>query len=106
MKTNYLLCLCLIACFCSCKNTTKQTQADNQTSDSIEMQEVIKQLPELVSEELFLKGKEPFGEVIELKGKQIIADTVIFKIMEAEGIIKDDKFFFTNQRKLPAFSPS
>ena len=103
MKVNHLFFLCFITCLFSCKNTAKQTSVETQTEDSVEVRITEKQLPELVAEELFLKGKEPFGEIIELKGKQIIADTVIFKIMGAEGIIKDNKLFLKTSRNLLLF---
>ena len=104
MKQHFLFYLCISACLFSCKNTARQTSTESRTEDSIEVQKIYKQLPELVAEELFLKGKEPFGEIIELKGQQVVADTAIFKIMEAKSIIKDDKLFLQTRGSFLLFS--
>ncbi len=97
--TYFTLCVGLLAC----KNTAKQTTPENTMKDSLKIQVPHKQLPELVAEELFLKGKEPFGDMIELKGKQVIADTVIFKINGAEGIVKENKLLLKTGRNFLLF---
>ena len=37
-----------------------------------------------------LKGKDPFGKVIELEGEHIVVDSLIFKPTEIEMVIKDN----------------
>jgi hypothetical protein len=84
------LCIALGACN---NNTNKQEVSNN----SISIDSVVS-LPPLVGEELFLKNKTLFGKTIELQGKQIIADTVIFKVREAEFLVKNDRIIIKSGR--------
>jgi hypothetical protein len=39
--------------------------------------------------EVYFKNKEPFGDVVNLEGTQLIDETVIFKPRESELLVKD-----------------
>ncbi|MDR1098741.1 MAG: TolB-like 6-bladed beta-propeller domain-containing protein [Tannerella sp.] len=101
MKTKLFIILSLCVFLSGCKNTAGQTAQEQATEeDTVEMKP---ELPELIAGEVFLKGKEPFGNTVELKGTQMIADTVIFKIGEAGSIIKNNKLLMKTGRKLLLF---
>lgn len=75
---------------CGGKNTT--SVVENQeiaVADSV-VEEKITELPPLEEGEIFLKDKEPFGEVVELQGNHIVEpDTFIFKPTSPNMVIKD-----------------
>ena len=53
-------------------------------------------LPPLEAGEVFLKDKNPFGEIVELKGEHLAADTFIFKPKESQMLICGDKLIMKN----------
>jgi len=100
----YVIYLWLCICFFSCKQSAKQISMESASvDDTLETSIVQKSLPELIAEELFFKGKDIFGNVIELKGTQIVADTVIFKIQGAESIVKEDKLLLNTNGQFLLF---
>lgn len=52
--------------------------------------------PTLKAGEVFLKDKDPFGNIVELKGEHIVADTFAFKPKEAQMLICGDKMIMKN----------
>ncbi|MDR2918415.1 MAG: TolB-like 6-bladed beta-propeller domain-containing protein [Tannerella sp.] len=103
MTIRFFIFISVLICCISCKETTRSTLSEETIPDSVEVQSQSKPLPELVAEEIFLKEKEPFNEIIELKGVQTIADTVIFKVGEAQSIIKDNKMLLKTDRSILIF---
>ena len=82
-----ILCLSLAACGGK-KNNAAEPQ-ETPAADSI-VEEKIVALPPLEEGEIFLKDKEPFGEVVELQGTHIVEpDTFIFKPTSPNMVIKD-----------------
>jgi hypothetical protein len=101
MKFRLCIILSFIVVFCACNNNIKkQTVKDD---DDI-VSEDTPELAPLVSEDLFFKNKDPFNEIIELQGEQVIADTVIFKVNEAESIIKDNRMLLKTNRNFMLFA--
>jgi hypothetical protein len=104
--------LLIIALTASLLTACRQKQTPPQRAEQAEQAQqqtdtaVITQLPPLVAEEVFYKGKEPFGELIQLTGKQVVADTAIFKIRETESVIKNGKLFIKTARNLLLFNLS
>jgi hypothetical protein len=102
MVFRFCIILSFIGVFCSCSNNSKN-QTVKEHDDSVI--EDASELAPLVSEELFLKDKDPFlNEIIELQGEQIVADTAIFKVMEAECVIKDNLMLLKTSRNLILFA--
>lgn len=82
-----ILCLSLAACGGK-KNNAAEPQ-EKPAADSI-VEEKIVALPPLEEGEVFLKDKDPFGEVVELQGNHIVEpDTFIFKPASPNMVIKD-----------------
>ena len=82
-----ILCLSLAACGGK-KNNAAEPQ-EKPAADSI-VEEKIVALPPLEEGEVFLKDKDPFGEVVELQGNHIVEpDTFIFKPASPNLVIKD-----------------
>ena len=89
MTLTALICGVILAgCSGSEGKTSNSKVEENDTIVDLNIASV--KLEPLKDETLRLKGKDPFGEIIELKGKQIIVDTLIFKPSEIEMIIKDN----------------
>jgi len=65
---------------------------------------VLVKLEPLKDETLRLKGKDPFGNVIELKGEQIIVDDLIFTPSEIKMVIKDNYLIIRTRNRDGAFS--
>ena len=103
MATRFFIFISFLICCISCNNTPRLASSEETTWDSIEVQPKSKPLPELVAEEIFLKGKEPFDDIIELKAIQTIADTAIFKVGEAQSIIKENKMLLKTDRSILKF---
>jgi len=78
--------------FINCSGSgNKATESKVENSDTIVALDAVSvKLEPLKNETLRLKGKDPFGQVIELKGEQIIVDDLIFKPSEIEMVIKDN----------------
>jgi len=76
------------SCGSSGSRTTDSMMKDNDTIVELDKNSV--KLEPLKNETLRLKGKDPFGGVIELKGEQIIVDSLILKPKEIEMVIKDN----------------
>ena len=70
-------------------NRTADTKVEVNDTIDIQNTESVKLEP-LKDETLKLKGKDPFGDVIDLTGEQIIVDDLIFKPSEIEIVIKDN----------------
>jgi len=73
----------------SCVGSGNRT-ADNLASENDTIVEQKVKLEPLKDETLKLKGKDPFGKVIELIGEQIIIDSLILMPKEVEMVIKDN----------------
>ncbi len=69
-----------------CNNRTQPRESELSGNNSYS---------ELVAGEFNYKGDTAFGEIIELKGKQIVGDTAIFKTLECSFIMKDSLFIMT-----------
>jgi hypothetical protein len=79
---------------------------ENMANDNNTIVEIITtpvKLEPLKDETLKMKGKDLFGEVIELKGEHIIVDSLIFKVSETECIIKDNFLLMKNLSKYGFF---
>ena len=88
MTFSALICgIVFINCGGSGNKTADGKVESNDTIVSLDVVSV--KLEPLKDETLRLKGKDPFGQVIELKGEQIIVDDLIFKPSEIEMVIKD-----------------
>ena len=87
--------------FAGCSGSVgKTTNSEVEDNDTIIDQNIVSvKLEPLKDETLRLKGKNPFGEVIELKGEQVIVDTLIFKPSEIEMIIKDNLMIMQSRTK-------
>lgn len=93
---NIPLLLLLALLMGACKAEKKsQTSAATAATDSVV--EVAKPLPPLVAEDVFLKDKDPFGEVIELKGENIVPDSTIFRISGCHAFIKGNRMVMRNR---------
>ena len=81
----------MVASLAACggkKNNAAEPQ-ETPAADSI-VEEKIVALPPLEEGEVFLKDKDPFGEVVELQGNHIVEpDTFIFKPASPNMVIKD-----------------
>lgn len=62
-----------------CKHETKQTTNVSELAEDKKL-EAVDTLAPLTTEEVYFQGDEPFGEIIELKGRHITGDTAIFRI--------------------------
>ena len=92
-----LILLILFSCSGSGGSKTGNIVNDN---DSIAEQKVTPvKLEPLKDETLRLKGRDPFGEIIELKGEQIVNDSLIFKPREVEIVIKDNFMVMKNHSR-------
>jgi len=103
MKTFYYALLCtFVLTGCKAKNSEKEVTGEILPEEITEEQFVA--IPELTGEEVFLKDKNPFGDIIELKGEQIVADTVIFKVGEPGIVIKDNTLVMKTGHSIMIFS--
>ena len=74
----------------SCGGSGSRT-SDNAADGNDTIAELKIKLEPLKDENLKLKGKDPFGKVIELKGEQMVIDSLIFTPSEIEMIIKNNR---------------
>lgn len=89
-----LLCLGLAAC--GGKRTTPVESPETSVTDSI-VEEQVTELPPLEEGEIFLKDKDPFGEVIELQGTHIVEpDTFIFRPSAPNMLVEDNLLIMQN----------
>lgn len=88
-----LLCFTLYSCVNKAAKESENLAQEDTTAIDIDIE---KPLPELEAGELFYKNKEPFGTLVELTGKPIIADTVIFKLAEPTTLIKNNRLIIKN----------
>lgn len=85
MKNTFELFLSFFV-FLSCSNKGEKETVNIPQKDSVEFAAVADApLLDLVEGEQFYKNKDPFGALIELTSKQIIADTAIFKPIVIKG---------------------
>lgn len=87
----------LVACVNKKSKTEKSKVVDTITDTVIQ----IEVFPELKNEEVFLKNKEPFGEIINLKGKHITGDTAIFRLKESAMLVKENRLILRNNYSTP-----
>ena len=73
----------------SCVGSGSKT-VNNMASDYDTIVEQKIKLEPLKDEVLKLKGKDPFGKIIELTGEQIIIDSLILMPKEVEMVVKDN----------------
>ncbi len=97
MKKIILLAL-ILAVFFACSTDKKEETKKEVVSIPPKVEKVF---PKLKGGEVFLKNKKPFGEIIELKGKNIVGDTVIFHLKECEMLIKDGYLIMKNLMATP-----
>ena len=88
MVSTFIYGVVLISCGGSGSKTADSKIEDNDTI--IDLNTESANLEPLKEGTLRLKGKEPFEEVIDLKGEQIIVDSLIFKPTEIEMVIKNN----------------
>ena len=86
--------LLLLACCLSCINRSKPAKNSNISSD-------ITAILPLEAGEVYYKNKEPFGDIVNLEGTQLIDETVIFKPRESELLVKDDVLIVKNLGEHP-----
>lgn len=86
--------------FFACGKDKKEVKKEVSTDVP---KEVVKVFPQLEGGEFFLKNKNPFGEIIELNGKNITGDTVMFSLKETEMLIKDGYLIMKNLMATPTF---
>jgi hypothetical protein len=88
-----------MGCCLSCVNRGKPAANSAVSADTTTI------LP-LEAGEVYYKNKEPFGDVVNLAGVQLIDETAIFKPRESELLIKDDILVVKNlgDRPLLQFS--
>ncbi len=86
----------LILVLVSCKQKTEQEVI---IEDPAPVEE--KTISPLEAGEVFFKNKDPFGATIQLTGKQLIADTVIFKVSSTEMIVKENCLIVRNGGEQP-----
>ncbi|MDR1201553.1 MAG: hypothetical protein LBL58_07995, partial [Tannerellaceae bacterium] len=79
MKTKAILLIYLSFLLPSChtKSSDKQGSEPADSTQSVQQKKEIP-LPPLEGGEVFLKNKDVFGGLIELKGEQFIPDTFLF----------------------------
>ena len=85
-----LICGVVFTTSCSGSGNRATNSILNDNDSTTELSTVPVKLEPLKDENLKLKGKDPFGNVIELKGEQIIVDNLIFTPNEIEMVIKDN----------------
>lgn len=83
-----LISVLLIYANCS-GSVSRKSDSKVENSDTLIDQIVSVKLEPLKDETLKLKGKDPFGQVIELKGELTIVDELMFKPSEIEMVIKN-----------------
>lgn len=84
----------------ACGNNKKQDQKnETKNSDS----EAVAAYSELIAGEASYYKENPFGEIVELKGRNITGDTVIFKLSETEMLVKGDYLIMKNVLSSPVF---
>lgn len=94
MKKLYWINLLCFLVVIGCQNKKeKPLQEEVAVSDTI-IQEI--KLPELEGGDVFLKNKDPFGEILELKGKQILTDTFLFKPKESKMLLVNGYLILSN----------
>ncbi|MFJ1262279.1 BF3164 family lipoprotein [Capnocytophaga canis] len=71
-------------------NKTAQKQEEKEKIQLFQKEEFVTELAQLEAGELFFKNKNPFGDDILLKGKQIVGDTAIFSVRESQLLIKNN----------------
>ncbi|ATA73792.1 hypothetical protein CGC49_01470 [Capnocytophaga sp. H4358] len=71
-------------------NKTAQKQEEKEKIQLFQKEEFVTELARLEAGELFFKNKNPFGDDILLKGKQIVGDTAIFSVRESQLLIKNN----------------
>ena len=94
-KKSILLIVTIILCG-SCTHKQKPITVDTGSIDTVV---TVLSFPELEAGEIFYKKQNPFGETVELTGKNITGDTVVFKPGECEMLIKDDRLIMKNIRQ-------
>jgi len=92
----------LTSCGGSGSKTTDNKIEDNDTIIVFNTESV--KLEPLKEGTLRLKGKEPFEEVIDLEGEQIIVESLIFKPSEIEMVIKDNIMVMQSRSKDGVFA--
>ena len=90
----------------SCGERQKSAAGDGvQVQDSViaqAMEEDVVSLAPLETGEVFLKDQDPFGEVIELKGRQIVEpDTFIFKTFGDRMLLCSDSILVQKNYRAP-----
>lgn len=88
-----IVAILLLTCCNNLSQGEKSSKGKGEPTSSRQPQEAV--YPELVAGEFDYKGDTAFGEIIELKGKQIVGDTGIFKTFECSFIMKDSLFIMT-----------
>ncbi len=88
MKATFHLAL-IILLLATCKNV-RNTNIGAASEPELIDDTTVFVLPPLESGEIFLKSRNPFGEAVELSGKQITGDTAIFNVSEMTMNVKDD----------------
>ncbi|MDR2145772.1 MAG: TolB-like 6-bladed beta-propeller domain-containing protein [Tannerella sp.] len=86
-----LLTLSILPFLVCCKQQTVK-DSDNGNGDAVIQDTVI--IAPLDSGNVFYKNKEPFGEIIELKGTHIEGDTFIFKVQGSQMLVRDNKLVY------------
>lgn len=78
---------------------TSGGKGENPANEPAEIVEEAVPIPlaELEAGEVFYKNREPFGKVIELAGRQVVADTVIFKVGGTEMLVKNGQLGIKNR---------
>jgi hypothetical protein len=84
----------LYALLFSCVNRSKPATNSDVSPDTTA-------ISPLVEGEVYFKNKEPFGDVVNLEGTQLIDETVIFKPRESELLVKDDMLVVKNLGEHP-----
>jgi hypothetical protein len=98
MKKNLFLFIIVFTVFSCGGSGNKTIENTAKNNDTIaELNTVPEKLTPLKDEDLKLKGKDPFGKIIELTGEHIVIDTLIFKVSEVEIIIKDNYLVMKNR---------
>lgn len=88
MKSLQILSLTIMMAFFACENKQNQLQPGSLYTDTL--------FPELKSGEVFYKSKDPFGEIMELKGKYISEDTAVFTLSESVMLINGNFLVMKN----------
>lgn len=93
MKTKIYLLFIFTVILTACTSKQKQQSAETVLIDSAAS---VSSFPEIEAGESFYKKQNPFGETIELTGKNITGDTAIFKPSECEMLVKGDFLVMKN----------